>query len=69
MQIIIGIFIGVPIGLIIMGLLAGSKHGPTDEDCWYCKRAYEEQIHGLRSSKGKLGAELQRVMFLKAREN
>jgi len=63
----IGLFIGFNLGFLAMGFLRGSSH---DEDCKSCKAYYvgiirdkETEIHGLKSTKGKLGQELQAMAF------
>ena len=63
----IGLFIGAALGVLAMGFLRGSSH---DTDCKSCKAYYvgvirekEAEIHGLKSTKGKLGQEFQSMAF------
>ena len=59
--------IGACVGALVMAYMRGSSH---DEDCKSCKAYYmsiirdkETEIHGLKSTKGKLGQELQAMAF------
>jgi len=59
--------IGACVGALVMGYLRSSSH---DDDCKSCKAYYvgvirdkEAEIHGLKSTKGKLGQELQSMAF------
>jgi len=63
----LGLFIGAALGVLVMGYLRNSSH---DDDCRSCKAHYtgiirdkEAEIHGLKSTKGKLGQELQAMAF------
>jgi hypothetical protein len=55
--------IGACVGALVMGYLRGSSH---DDDCKSCKSYYigllrekDDVIHGLKSTRGKLGQKIQ----------
>jgi hypothetical protein len=59
----LGLFMGVSLGVLAMGFLRGSSH---DDDCKACKAYYvgllrdkDDVIHGLKSTRGKLGQKIQ----------
>jgi len=59
--------IGACVGALVMGYLRGSSH---DTDCKSCKAYYvgvirdkEAEIHGLKSTQGKLGSKLNAMAF------
>ena len=65
----IGLFFGVNLGVVLACLWA-HYHMPTDDECSVCRAeqrrvvaGLEDQIHGLKSTKGKLGQELQAMSF------
>lgn len=65
----LGFFLGLLAGMLIMDLYRRK----TDEECSACRRSFEDhitelntQIHGLKSSKGALGKELQAMAFRNA---
>jgi len=66
---LIGLFIGVNLGVVLACLWAHYRH-PSDDECNGCRASQrrvvsqlEDQIHGLKSTKGKLGQELQAMAF------
>ena len=65
----IGLFIGVSLGVLAMVFILNGKN----DECADCKTYYagiirdkEAEIHGLKSTKGKLGQELQAMAFRNA---
>ena len=65
----IGLFIGVNLGVILSCLWAHYRH-PSDDECNGCRAAQrmvvsqlEGQIHGLKSTQGKLGSKLNAMAF------
>ena len=67
----IGTFVGFLIGAIFVAMFAANKK-VTDDECRLCSKSYheyiddlEKKIHGMRSSNGKLGKEIQHMAFMK----
>ena len=67
----IGMFIGFFLGAICVAIFAAAKK-ISDDECRLCSKSYNEyigdlerKIHGMRSSNGKLGKEIQHMAFLK----
>ena len=70
-MIYIGMFIGFIIGAICIAIFAANKK-VTDDECRLCSKSYheyiddlEKKVHGMRSSNGKLGKEIQHLAFMK----
>ena len=75
---LIGMFIGFLMGAITIAMFAAKK-AVTDDECKNCSSFYEDRIkylefkvnnyesklHGMRSTNGKLGKEIQNLVFLK----
>lgn len=65
----LGIFIGINLGVVLACLWAHYHH-PSDDECQECRASYSQEIeglhkeiHGLKSTKGALGKELQAMAF------
>ena len=66
----IGLFMGVIIGVVTLGIF---RYRKDDDECRDCKAHYvgiirdlELKVHGLKSTKGALGKELQSMAFRNA---
>jgi hypothetical protein len=65
----IGLIIGFNLGVVALGFFRWYRQ-PDDDECSGCRAeqrrvvaGLEETIHGLKSTKGKLGKELQSMAF------
>lgn len=70
MTFILGCFAGLLVGIVLTSWKKYNK--TTDDECQCCRRSYQEyiddlekKVHGMRSSNGKLGKELQNMSFMK----
>jgi hypothetical protein len=67
---ILGLLIGFGIGFALMGILRYYR-APDADECAGCRAAQrrvvsqlEDQIHGLKSTKGALAKEIQHLSFM-----
>jgi len=65
----IGLIIGLNLGVLALAIFRYYRQ-PDEDECSGCRAAQrrvvselESQIHGLKSTKGKLGQELQAMAF------
>ena len=65
----IGLIIGLNLGVLALGIFRYYRN-PDENECAGCRAAQrrvvsqlEDQIHGLKSTRGKLGQELQAMAF------
>jgi hypothetical protein len=66
----IGLFIGVMVGVVTLGIF---RYNRDDDECSCCRAEQrrvvdqlESQIHGLKSTRGALGKELNAMAFRNA---